>query len=115
LIVAILGVLKAGKIYMPLDPRLPCARLSYILEDTQAGLIVANKENFPLTAALASLLYTSGSTGQPKGVVEKHRNVLLSLTRIPRFPAAWCPWAIRSRTTRQGGPPGAPGTRPSQT
>ena len=48
-VVGILGVLKAGKIYAPLDPSYPRARLAYILEDSQAGLIVTNNQNFSFT------------------------------------------------------------------
>src|SRR3989337_270563 len=42
MIAGILGVLKAGKIYVPLDPSLPSARLAYILEDSQAALVLTN-------------------------------------------------------------------------
>jgi amino acid adenylation domain-containing protein len=106
-IAAILGVLKAGKTYVPLDPTYPQSRLTYILEDTQAIAILTNHKNLALARALTSgtlqlinideidleqtendanraippdtlayILYTSGSTGQPKGVIQNHRNVL---------------------------------------
>ena len=106
LTIAIFGVLKAGKIYMLLDPTLPHVRLSYALEDAGAGLIVTNDEYLEMAETVAQhrsclnidtldssrcpenpdlalapdtfayILYTSGSTGRPKGVVENHRNLL---------------------------------------
>src|SRR5213075_3269684 len=103
MIAAMLGALKAGKAYVPLDPSYPSERLAQIVKDSQAQVIIT-KNQFQKTAtaivtkvinfnklgnkaasdvdvstapqALAYLLYTSGSTGQPKGVMQNHRNVL---------------------------------------
>src|SRR5262249_39777829 len=44
-IAAILGVLKTGRIYVPLDPTLPRARLAEILADSEAGLVVVDGRN----------------------------------------------------------------------
>ncbi len=106
MIAALLGALKAGKTYVPLDPSYPAERLAYILADAEAGALltgdqyhalgrqlktsgvdVINVDRIDATAAgpsgfdvppsrLAYILYTSGSTGKPKGVMQSHRNVL---------------------------------------
>jgi amino acid adenylation domain-containing protein len=52
MIAAILGVLKAGKVYVPLDPSFPYARNAYILEDSRAGLILTNNANHSLAQSL---------------------------------------------------------------
>src|SRR5215210_6376422 len=52
MVAAILGVLKAGKVYVPLDPSFPYARNSYILENSQAGLIITNNENHSVAESL---------------------------------------------------------------
>ena len=109
-ILGVLGTLKAGRIYVPLDPSFPLARNQYILQDSQATLLVTNNRNLALTKsfascpeilnldeipavtdlnpgvqispdALAYILSTSGSTGKPKGVVQSHRNVLSVVSR----------------------------------
>jgi len=51
-VAAIMGVLKAGKIYVPLDPRFPRPRLSYIIEDSQTSLILTDSRNMSAAAEL---------------------------------------------------------------
>ena len=50
---AIFGVLKAGKPYVPLDPSAPASRLAYMLEDSQARLLVTDDAHLGLAGALA--------------------------------------------------------------
>jgi amino acid adenylation domain-containing protein len=106
MIAAMLGALRAGKSYVPLDPDYPEARLAYIVDHSQSKALLADERNFELARRLAPagvcvinvddlacfdhavdlpevtpdgcayILYTSGSTGRPKGVVQNHRNVL---------------------------------------
>ncbi len=101
-IVAILGVLKAGAAYVPLEPGLPPARLRFLLEDCAAPLVLTQRrllsrlpqgafrsrcvdapavpeENAPdqtlpdiAPGQLAYVIYTSGSTGTPNGVMIEH-------------------------------------------
>lgn len=111
LVAAILGVLKAGKFYAPLDPADPEAQLADLVQDTRAGLVLADARAGRTAAAVtpptvpvldvdrvgsasdedlalpiapdarAYIYYTSGSTGRPKGVVDAHRNVLHNVMR----------------------------------
>ncbi|HEY9132090.1 MAG TPA: amino acid adenylation domain-containing protein [Dyella sp.] len=100
-VVALLGVLKAGAAYLPLDPTYPAERLAFVIGDARAALIVAEpgtiapagidlpvtsldrlerEENCMLPAlggdALAYVMYTSGSTGTPKGAEILHRAII---------------------------------------
>jgi amino acid adenylation domain-containing protein len=101
-IVVLLGVLKAGAAYLPLDPTHPSERLASIIGDAQAPLVIVHGEHpllpgvaaqvvqlrqlegappaiRPLTldgSALAYVMYTSGSTGTPKGVEITHRSII---------------------------------------
>ncbi len=103
LIVAVLGVIKAGGVYVPIDPAYPPERIAFMLNDAQVTVFLtqsALKESLPATPAqplcldqtalldrepitpvesrlhpdnLAYMIYTSGSTGTPKGVMLSHR------------------------------------------
>ncbi|HEY0737521.1 MAG TPA: amino acid adenylation domain-containing protein [Herpetosiphonaceae bacterium] len=102
LIVALLGVLKAGAAYLPLDPALPQERLHFIMHDAQVQVLLSRQDladriqiagvqiicldrdetqtqptMAPAIAVLpqhpAYVIYTSGSTGRPKGVLIPHQ------------------------------------------
>ncbi|MEM9920977.1 MAG: amino acid adenylation domain-containing protein [Bacteroidota bacterium] len=87
LIVAILGVLKSGAAYIPMDIEYPEERIAAILEDSQCRLMIDDRwlylyreadfdvrADLPAIAQedLAYVIYTSGSTGRPKGVLIQH-------------------------------------------
>jgi len=112
-IAAILGVAKAGKIYVPLDHSFSEAWAKFILQDTKTKIILTgsggptpvkswlgsehilidfesldsrwsedNPEGTVSPDALLQILYTSGTTGQPKGVMDNHRNMLHNTMRL---------------------------------
>jgi len=53
MIAAVLGVLKAGYFYVPLDPAYPLPRLAYMLEDSQAVLLITDNQHLHLVHELA--------------------------------------------------------------
>ncbi|MEO8240510.1 MAG: amino acid adenylation domain-containing protein [Flavobacterium sp.] len=91
LMIAILGVLKSGGVYVPIDINYPKDRIDYIEKDSNCKLVINadvynlfldnqtaySKENITISRAAndpAYIIYTSGTTGQPKGVVITHKN-----------------------------------------
>ncbi|MFC5181381.1 non-ribosomal peptide synthetase [Actinomadura harenae] len=89
IIIAILGVLKAGAAYVPVDPEYPDDRIASMLDDADPILTLTRAhEAFtadrpstdpgrPVSPANAAyVIYTSGSTGRPKGVVVPHEGLL---------------------------------------
>lgn len=108
--IAILGILKAGAAYLPLDRTNPAERLAFVLKDARAAAIIVGEgiaapadvdapvlgiESLMGTSgsaelpvldgnALAYVMYTSGSTGTPKGVEIRHRSII-RLVRDVRY------------------------------
>jgi amino acid adenylation domain-containing protein len=101
MVIGLLGILKAGAAFLPLDPSYPRARLEQMLGDAEVRVMVTTRSaDVPVLAAnpavvhvdtitatarrtpppltldhLAYLIYTSGSTGRPKGVLVSHRGI----------------------------------------
>ncbi|WP_308169585.1 non-ribosomal peptide synthetase/MFS transporter [Acrocarpospora catenulata] len=101
LAVALLGVLKSGAAYVPLDPEQPAERLAYMVADAgvriAVGSLPVDVTQIPPDAPdcpdtpvdsgvtaddLAYVIYTSGTTGRPKGVAVRHREVLVYLAGV---------------------------------
>lgn len=116
MLVCLLAVLKAGAVYLPLDPEYPLDRIEFMLEDSSAKMLLLSefyKDKYQTTAQqvvideiwetinsytipsakkqinghdLAYILYTSGSTGKPKGVKITHLNLINFLLSMQKTP-----------------------------
>jgi amino acid adenylation domain-containing protein/non-ribosomal peptide synthase protein (TIGR01720 family) len=89
MVIAVLGILKAGAAYVPIDPAYPAERIEHIRADSRASLLLTRDEYESIRSRIwaecpaipvrpgnaAYIIYTSGSTGKPKGVVVTHENV----------------------------------------
>ncbi|GAB3900359.1 hypothetical protein GCM10029964_087620 [Kibdelosporangium lantanae] len=105
LVVGMLGVLRAGAAYLPLDPGYPADRLAFMRADAAVRTVVTSELLAELDAAnapdltepvavdegdLAYVIYTSGSTGTPKGVQVEHRQIVNSTAaRYTVFPGPY--------------------------
>jgi amino acid adenylation domain-containing protein len=99
MIIGILGILKSGGAYLPIDPGYPQKRVDYMLKDSGAKILLTGQEITGLyspqafkirpkgtpthlhlppapAASLAYVIYTSGSTGNPRGVMVRHGSVV---------------------------------------
>ncbi|MGP4115058.1 amino acid adenylation domain-containing protein [Streptomyces sp. 4N509B] len=110
LVATLLGVLRAGCAYVPMDPAYPAERVRYMIEHSRAAAVVVDAGTAALCSAapdrvrldavpdrpaasraacsagdLAYVIYTSGSTGKPKGVAVEHRSVVAMTASMRRL------------------------------
>ncbi|PKM50197.1 MAG: hypothetical protein CVV02_12585 [Firmicutes bacterium HGW-Firmicutes-7] len=109
MIIGMLGILKAGAAYVPIDPNYPCARRDYIAKNSNVTAVVLDKDyevslkntikidyenmlGYPTrnpnieknSKDLAYIIYTSGSTGLPKGVMIEHHSAINLISWVNR-------------------------------
>ncbi len=129
MVIGLLGILKAGAAYVPIDPHYPLDRIEYMLTDAKINLLLTQHSlihQLPQVQQLvcidtdwgkiaqsqttapkinlspdniAYVIYTSGSTGKPKGVEVLHRGVVNFLTSMQREPGITAADTLLSVTT----------------
>ena len=127
MVVGILAILEAGGAYVPIDPTCPAARIRFILQDCRANLLLTNLDvdsslfksthvvdlrhhricSSHQTAppressrdSLIYCLYTSGSSGEPKGVLVEHGGVLNVLQWVCDYLRIGCDDRVLQKTT----------------
>ncbi|HLP49064.1 MAG TPA: amino acid adenylation domain-containing protein, partial [Candidatus Kapabacteria bacterium] len=115
MITGILGILKSGGAYLPIDPDYPSERINYMIKDSGTTILLTGYEQDKITDCqlsivncqllmsppqapfhhssfivrhanqLAYIIYTSGSTGKPKGVLVEHRSVVNLICHQDRY------------------------------
>ncbi len=98
-IINVMGILKSGAAYVPIDPEYPPARQQYIFKEGNCRLLIESRMHqekeiarFPITGLkgvnqpgdLAYVIFTSGSTGKPKGVAITHKEAVNTIIDINR-------------------------------
>lgn len=104
MVASLLGIMKSGNCYIPIDAEYPKDRIDYIFKNSKCGILISSEEykdlydfdnkiilddlDFSITLNyssnakpndLAYIIYTSGTTGNPKGVKIKHQNIINTL------------------------------------
>ncbi len=127
MVVGVLGILKSGAAYVPMDPAFPASRLACMVEDAQMPVIVTHSNALSKlpphhskivhidrvgrqsamnqghqrskSEDLAYVIFTSGSSGRPKGVQVQHRSVVNFLHSMRREPGIRVEDVVLSVTT----------------
>ncbi|WP_120139121.1 non-ribosomal peptide synthetase, partial [Listeria monocytogenes] len=103
MIAGLIGIVKTGAIYVPIDPKLPENRINYLIKDAKIQIVLTTDNRYSISQSIPTLvldesllstqwkydpinlskpedliyaIYTSGTTGTPKGVQVTHQNVL---------------------------------------
>jgi amino acid adenylation domain-containing protein len=127
LMIGLLGILKSGAAYLPLDPEYPKDRLAFMAADSGARVLLVQESCLPLLAAAACpvilldalgapepggpaprrapaagdpayVIYTSGTTGRPKGAINTHGAILNRLAWMQRAYALTCEDRVLQKT-----------------